>query len=131
MKQGQNINLKLPIFSWLFFLFLSSGISYYHSNLQFGKPVLVERVDQIISNFGKRDCVVKFSSLSEKSSLLRSLHSQYLQIKQLSKKLDRTVHLALSKQCSLFESISYNTILHFRSHNLASNSSDDFPDFLS
>lgn len=119
MKQRQNINLKLPIFSWLFFLFLSSGISYYHSNLQFGKPVLIERVDQL--NFNNKKGVAAFSLVTEKSSLYQKLRPQYLLIKLLSERLENYVHITLTRQTDLFRLILQNTILHFRSRNLASN----------
>lgn len=131
MKQKQNISLKLPIFSWLFFLFLSSGISLYHSNLQFGKPVLIERVDQIIANSGRKKGILQFSVSLEKSSQFQQSNSQFLRIKLLARKMNSDVHIILNRQYSLFQPVIHNKILHLRSRNLASNSSDDFPDFLS
>ncbi|MEO6686749.1 MAG: hypothetical protein ABIN24_12325 [Dyadobacter sp.] len=130
MKQKLNSNLKLPIFSWLFFLFLSSGVSYYHDNLQFGKPVQIERVDQLILNSAKKKNVTRFSVNSEKR-LPDRLNYQYLQKNLLSQKLEKYIHIYLNRQFSLFKSINQNTIPHFRSRDLAPHSSDDFPDFIS
>ena len=129
MKQRQNINLQLPIFSWLFFLFLSSGISYYHNNLQFGKPVQIERIDQLNSN--NRRKVVAFLVITQKSNLYQKLNSQYLLIKLLSDRLENSVQIILNRQTCLFQKLLQTTILHFRSLSQASNSSDDFPDSIS
>lgn len=131
MKQRQNINLKLPIFSWLFFLFLSSGISYYNNNLQFGKRVQIERVDQLISNSYKKKSVAEFSVFSKKSTLHRRLNSQFLRTNLLSKRLNNYVHIVLNRQSFLFRLIIQNTVLHFESRNRTSNTFDDFPDFIS
>ena len=129
MKQRQNINLQLPIFSWLFFLFLSSGISYYHNNLQFGKPVQIERIDQLNSN--NRRKVVAFSVITQKSNLYQKLNSQYLLIKLLSDRLENSVQIILNRQTCLFQKLLQTTILHFRSLSQASNSSDDLPGSIS
>ncbi|SEJ46350.1 hypothetical protein SAMN04487995_4795 [Dyadobacter koreensis] len=129
MKQRQNFNLQLPIFSWLFFLFLSSGISYYHNNLQFGKPVQIERVDQLNSNSRRK--VVAFSVITQKSNLYQKLNSQYLLIKLLSDRLENSVQIILNRQTCLFQKLLQTTILHFRSLSQASNSSDDFPGSIS
>ena len=131
MKQRQNINLKLPIFSWLFFLFLSSGISFYHNTLQSGKPVLIERVDQLNLNSNNKRKVAAFSVVVKKSNLYQNLNSQYLLIKLLSERLKNSVQIILNRQTFLFQKLLQNTILHFRSFNQAYNSSDDFPDFIS
>lgn len=131
MKQRQNINRKLPIFSWLFFLFLSSGISHHNNNLQFGKPVLIERVDQLIPNSGKKKAFAKFSISSKKRYFNQQQNSQFILINLLSHRLNNHAHILLNRQYSLFKPVSQNTILHFRSRILTSNSSDDFPDFVS
>ncbi|WP_159472240.1 hypothetical protein [Dyadobacter sp. 3J3] len=130
MKQKLNINLKLPIFSWLFFLFLSSGVSYY-DNLQFGKPVQIERVDQLIPNCGKKKAFAKFSISSKKSYFNQQQNFQFILINLLSLRLNNHAHILLNRQYSLFKPVSQNTIPLFRSRNLASTSSDDFPDFIS
>ena len=129
MKQRQNINLQLPIFSWLFFLFLSSGISYYHNNLQFGKPVQIERIDQLNSN--NRRKVVAFLVITQKSNLYQKLNSQYLLIKLLSDRLENSVQIILNRQTCLSQKLLQTTILHFRSFSQASNSSDDLPGSIS
>lgn len=131
MKNKQLNGLKLPIFSWLFFLFLSSGISYYQSNLQFGKPVLVERVDQLVSNSGKTKDVAKFSVFSKKSNLSLQLNPQFLLIKLLSERLEISVQIILDRQTCLFQELLQNTTLHFQSLNQAYSSSDDLPDLIS
>jgi hypothetical protein len=128
MTQVRYINLKIPIFSWLFFLFLSSGISYNHNNLQFGKPVQIERVDQLNSNYNKRR-VAQFSVATKKSNLYHSLNSQYFLLNLLSERLQNYLHIAINRQTCLFHLLLKNSILHFRSHNLHSNFSDDFSDF--
>jgi hypothetical protein len=126
MIQERHINLKIPIFSWLFFLFLSSGISHYHNNIQFGKQVQIERVDQLISNSSKKKSVAEFLTVSEKSILHQKLDLQFLQINLLSEKLDNYVRIALKRQICLFKEILQNLIIYLRSRNLAFNSSDDF-----
>lgn len=131
MKQRQNIDRKPPIFSWLFFLFLSSGISHHNNNLQFGKPVLIERVDQLIPNSGKKKAFAKFSIRTEKLGFFQKLNFQFLRLNLLSAKLENNVHNVLNKQFSLSKLVLRNIILHFRSPNLTSDSSVDFPDFLS
>ena len=129
MKQRQNINLQLPIFSWLFFLFLSSGISYYHNNLQFGKPVQIERIDQLNSN--NRRKVVAFLVITQKSNLYQKLNPQFFLIKLLSERLENSVQTILNRQTCLFQKLLQTTILHFRSLSQASNSSDDLPGSIS
>jgi len=130
MTQVRYINLKIPIFSWLFFLFLSSGISFNHNNLQFAKPVQIERVDQLNSNYNKRS-VAQFSVATKKSNLYHSLNSQYFLLNLLSKRLQNYLHIAINRQTCLFHLLLKNSILLFQSHNLHSNSSDDFSDFIS
>ena len=130
MTQVRYINLKTPIFSWLFFLFLSSGISFNHNNLQFAKPVQIERVDQLNSNYNKRR-VAQFSVATKKSNLYHSLNSQYFLLNLLSERLQNYLHIAINRQTCLFYLLLKNSIFHFRSHNLHSNSSDDFSDFIS
>lgn len=130
MIQEQHINLKIPIFSWLFFLFLSSGISFYHNNLQFAKPVQIERVDQLNSNYNKRR-VAQFSVATKKSNLYHSLNSQYFLLNLLSKRLQNYLHITINRQTCLFHLLLKNSILLFRSHNLHSNFSNDFSDFIS
>ena len=131
MKQKQNINLKLPIFSWLFFLFLSSGVSYYHNNLQFGKPVLIERVDRLNLNSGKKKSFARFSIFSRKSRFYQQKNSHVLLINLLSQRLNNHIHILLHRQNRLFRLVFQNKMLHFRSRNLTFNTSDDFPDFIS
>lgn len=131
MDQKPNTNLRLPLFSWLFFLFLSSGISCYHNNFGSGKPVLIERVDQFISNAGSSKSVGTFILNAERSYQPRHLKSQFLQIKRLSQRLEKHVRIHLNNQPSLYNLINKNTTLLFRIRNLASASSDHLPDFIS
>ena len=131
MKQKRNINLKLPISSWLFFLFLSSVISFYNNSLQFGKPVQVERVDQLNLNSSNKRSVAEFSLASKKNILYQKLDSQYFLINLLSERLDNSVHIALNRQTCLFRLILQNLVLHLQSPKLSYNSSDDFSDFIS
>ena len=131
MKQKRNLNLKLPILSWLFFLFLSSGISYYNNNLQFGKAVQIERVDQLNLNSNNKRSVAEFSLASKKNILYQKLDSQYFLINLLSERLENYVHITLNRQTCLFRLILQNLVLHLQSPKLGSNSSDDFSDFIS
>lgn len=131
MKQKQNIDFKLPIFSWLFFLFLSSGVSDHYSNLQFGKSVLTERVDQFSENLKGKKGVFKFSLSHKKSSSFHQSNSQFFSINQLSGKLDDFVQIVFKTQSRLLKQIPQNIIFHFRSRSLTSNTSDDFSDFIS
>jgi len=131
MKQKRNLNLKLPISSWLFFLFLSTGISFYNNNLQFGKPVQVERVDQLNLNSNHKRSVAEFSLASKKNILYQKLDSQYFLINLLSERLENYVHIALNRQTCLFRLILQNLVLHLQSPKLSYNSSDDFSDFIS
>ena len=131
MKQKRNINLKLPIFSWLFFLFLSSGISYYNNSLQLGKAVQIERVDQLNLNSNHKRSVAEFSLASKKNILYQKLDSQYFLINLLSERLENYVHITLNRQTCLFRLILQNTILHFQNRNQVYNSSDDFLDLIS
>ena len=131
MKQKRNLNLKLPISSWLFFLFLSSGISFYNNNLQFGKPVQIERVYQLNLNSSNKRSVAEFSIASKKNILYQKLDSQYFLINLLSERLENYVHIALNRQTCLFRLILQNLVLHLQSPKLSYNSSDDFSDFIS
>ena len=131
MKQKRNLNLKLPILSWLFFLFLSSGISYYNNSLQLGKAVQIERVDQLNLNSSNKRSVAEFSLASKKNILYQKLDSQYFLINLLSERLENYVHITLNRQTCLFRLILQNLVLHLQSPKLGSNSSDDFSDFIS
>lgn len=131
MKQNRQNRFKIPIFSWLFFLFLSAGNSCFEKNQYAGESVFIERVDLSILGSGQKNRIALYSPNLLQAQTIQLSEHYFLRINLLSQKLDRLVQIALSRQSSLSPFIPENIIPHFRSRSLVSDYSGDHSDLIS
>jgi len=121
MKSSGLNSFKLPIFNWLFFLFLTSGISYVQHAYN---TVSVELIDSVSRTIDKKNNIAQYSCNTLKKTAYQKPHCYLLQLNSLSRKLDNLVLVSLTN--SFEDILAQNTVSHFRSRTLTSGNSDDF-----
>jgi hypothetical protein len=125
MKSNRQKGFTLPIFHWLLFLFLSSGISFQQS-LSGEKPFFIGTVDPLTPNFGQNRRIAAYSKIKPKTFLVKRLNRYLFSINILSQNLQNQVEITLIQRSLLTAFLPQNKVLRFRSRNLSFKNSDDF-----
>ena len=128
MQQDQTYRFKLPIFHWLFFLFLAVGVS----DLAVQKQVFrIETVDFLSQKLSCNSLTVISVALSRKVFTPKSLNLSYQIFKFLSNNLTSKVNIVFSRYSFQTFTLPQNKTLHFRNRNLTSKSPEGAIIFIS
>jgi hypothetical protein len=125
MESNRQKGFTLPIFHWLLFLFLSSGISFQQS-LSGEKPFFIGTIDPLTPNLGQNRRIAAYATIKPKTFLVKSLNLYLLSINNLSQNLKSRVEITLIRRSLLTAFLPQNTVLRFRSRNLSLKNADDF-----
>ena len=128
MQPEQSYKFKIPIFHWLFFLFLVVGVS----DLAVQKQIFrIETVDSSSQELSRNSPTTSPFTLSSKVFISKSLNLSFQIFKYLSNNLDNRIGTIFSRYSLQAFTLPQNKILHFRNRNLTSQSPEDTFTFIS
>jgi hypothetical protein len=125
MRSIQQHRFKTPMFHWLFFLFLSSGFSYFQESPSIGKFFAIEFVHTDIRIFGNTKHIAEYPVASQKHFKLQNHGTQSAKINILSRTLNSLVKVAFIKQAAISSFLPQHTIIHFQRRTLFAGDDDD------
>ncbi len=124
MRSIQQHRFKTPMFHWLFFLFLSSGFSYFQENPSIGKLFAIEFVHTDTRIFGNTKQIAKYPVSFQKRITRQNHNTQSLKVNTLSRMLNSLVKVAFIKQAAISSFLPQHTNIHFQRRTLCSGDDD-------